>query len=361
MGRPKKNQDIEEVEVEQATEEKSEKKKVSLEASIAKKFGDNVMVDAQYIFDKKSVVIPISPALDSITGGMPEGGWLTFTGQPKCGKSTTSLFFAATAQDPKYGGESAPEGRDVYFYAVEGRLKERDIAGIPHLNRKKFHIIQSTPGHILNAADYLEIADQFINEKPGSVHVIDSYSALCTDAEKTGSMADMQRADGAKALAKFCRKVCNIVPVNNCIVVGITHQMGNPTGHSEWKEKSGQAIAYQVDVKLKCLYHKAWKLTGDSPQIGQEVIWTCVNTARHIPPGGQTTGWIRYGIGIDITKEVLNMAIDLGIIEKGGTWYTFPMFDNAKAQGLEKACELMRGIPNSVETIYSKVREMMGI
>lgn len=345
-----------------AIEKEKKGKKLSVEANIIKQFGDNVLVDAQYIFNKKQVVIPIGPALDSITGGIPEGSWVVFTGQPKCGKSTTALFFAATAQDPKYGGECCPEGRHVYFYPVEGRLKERDLAGIPHLNRDRFHVIQSTPGNILCASDYLEIADQFINEKPGSVHIIDSYSALCTEAEKTGTMADMQRADGAKALAKFCRKTCNVVPVNNCIVIGITHQMGNPgMGHSPWKEKSGQAVAYQSDVKIQCLYHKPWKLKEDGPQIGQEVIWTCLNTARQIPPGQQCTSFIRYGMGIDVAKEVLDMAVDLGLIERGGAWYTFPMFDNAKAQGLEGACQLMRNTPNGVEIVYGKLREMLGM
>ena len=352
----KKKDDVEEVIVE---EKKS--KKLSVEQNIKKQFGDGVLVNAQYVFDKKSVVIPISPALDAITGGMVEGGWLTLTGQPKCGKTTTALYFAATAQDPKYGGECCPEGRHVYFYAAEGRLKERDLAAIPHLNRERFHIIQSTPGHILDAADYLEIADQFINEKPGSIHLIDSYSALCTEAEKTGTMSDMQRADGAKVLAKFCRKVCNIVPVNNCIVIGITHQMGNPNGHSEWKEKSGQAVAYQVDVKLKCLFHRAWTLGQDGPQVGQEVNWTCVNTARHIPPGQKCVSYIRYGIGIDVYKEVFDMGVDLGLIEKGGAWYTFPMFDNVKAQGSEKGCELIRSTPGGYEQLYGKIQEMLGM
>jgi len=369
MGRPKKNTNEEVVEVVEGAEQKEgevvkekKEKKLSVEANVKKQFGDNVLVNAQYIFDKKSVVIPISPALDSITGGMVEGGWLTLTGQPKCAKTTTALYFAATAQDPKYGGECCPKGREVYFYAIEGRLKERDLAGIPHLNRDRFHIVQSTPGHILSAADYLEIADQFINEKPGSIHIIDSYSALCTEAEKTGTMADMQRADGAKALAKFCRKVCNVVPVNNCIVVGITHIMGNPgMGNSLWKEKSGQAIAYQVDVKLKCLYHKPWLAYTEGPQIGQEGVWQCLNTATYIPPGQQTTSFVRYGIGIDVAKEVFTMGVDLGIIEQGGAWYTFPMFDGQKAQGAEKACELIRNIPNGVEAIYSKIREMLGM
>ena len=358
MGKKKQTEEVLESSAEPVKKGKSA---TSVEEGIAKQFGDNILVNCNYIFEKKSVVIPISPALDSITGGMPEGGFLTLTGQPKCGKTTTALYFSATAQDPRYGGECCPEGRHVYFYAVEGRLKERDLEGIPHLVRDRFHIIQSIPGKILNAADYLEIADQLINEKPGSVHIIDSYSALCTEAEMTGAMGDFQRADGAKALAKFCRKVCNVVPVNNCIVIGITHQMGNPNGKSEWKEKSGQAVAYQVDVKLKCLWIEPWKLGEQGPQVGQLGHWQCINTATKTPPGQQTISYIRYGTGIDVAREVIDMAADLGIVTKGGAWYAFPMFEDQKAQGMEKACILVRSIPNGINIIYDKVKEMLGL
>jgi recombination protein RecA len=336
-------------------------KSLSLEAHIQKEFGDNILVDANYVFNHKGVVIPISPSLDTITGGMPEGGFFTLTGQPKCGKTTTSLDFASTAQNPKYGGECCPDGRHVYFYAAEGRLKERDIAGIPHLVRDRFHIIQSAPGKILNAADYLEIAEKFISEKPGSVHIIDSYSALCTDLETTGSMSDQQRADGPKVIAKFCRKVCNKVPVNRCIVIGITHQMGNPTGYSEFKEKSGQSIAYQVDVKLKCNAFRKWTLSEDGAAIGQETDWTCPNTATYVQPWGKCTSYIRYGKGIDKTKEALNLAVDLGIVLKGGAWYTFPMFNDRKAQGIENCVQIIEDIPGGYDKLYEAVKDMMGL
>ena len=52
--------------------------------------------------------------------------------------------------------------------------------------------------------------------------------------------------------------------------------------------------------------------------------------------------------------------MDLGLIKKGGSWYTFPMFDDAKAQGLENSCQLVKNIPNGYNTIYSKVKEMLG-
>jgi RecA/RadA recombinase len=163
---------------------------------------------------------------------------VVLTGQPKCGKTTTSLDFAANAQKPEYGSGSYKDGRMVYYLNIEGRLKKRDLEGIPGLNLEKFDVIGSQTGKILRAEEYLQIAERIINQEPGCVVIIDSYSALCTEAEITSDMDKMQRADGAKLLAKFCRKVANVIPVNKNIVIGITHLMGNPTGYgAEFKEK----------------------------------------------------------------------------------------------------------------------------
>jgi RecA/RadA recombinase len=212
---------------------------MSLKDDVKKNFGDNILLTANSIIEKNLLTIPVSPALDIVlNGGIPEGSFVIFTGQPKCGKTTTSLDFCATAQKPEYAYGSFKAGREVYYLNIEGRLKKRDLEGIPGLNLERFNIIGSQEGKILHAEEYLQIAERIINEIPGSVLIIDSYSALCTEAEITSDMNKMQRADGAKLLAKFCRKVANVIPVNRNIVIGITHLMGNPgMGHSEWKEK----------------------------------------------------------------------------------------------------------------------------
>jgi recombination protein RecA len=241
-------------------------------------------------------------------------------------------------------------------------LKKRDLEGIPGLNLDKFHIVGSQEGKILHAEEYLQIGERIINELPGSIVIIDSYSALCTEAEITSDMNKMQRADGAKLLAKFCRKVANVIPVNKNIVIGITHLMGNPGyGNAEWKEKSGQAIAYQTDIKLKAKFFKKWNLSDDSPQIGQEVEWEVLCSALG-PPGGSITSYIRYGTGIDKHMELLNLAVDLGLINKGGAWYTITTVeDKPKFQGLEKARQYLVDNPKTYNDLLEKVYETMGI
>ena len=334
---------------------------MGLQESITKDFGSNIILSGNSVIDKKSLTIPVSPALDIIlNGGIPEGSFVVLTGQPKCGKTTTSLDFAATAQKEEYS-TGAP--RNVYYLNIEGRLKKRDLEGIPGINLDKFHIVGSQTGKILHAEEYLQIGERIINEDPGCVLIIDSYSALCTEAEITSDMDKMQRADGAKLLAKFCRKVANVIPVNKNIVIGITHLMGNPTGYgAEFKEKSGQAIAYQVDVKMRAKTFKPWLLGAENTQVGQEVEWQTLCSALG-PPGGVITSYIRYGKGIDKQMELVNLSVDMGIIHKGGAWYTLGFLNDEKAkfQGAEKVRQFLIDNPKVFSDLYIEVKKTMGI
>lgn len=335
---------------------------MALKDDLKKTFGDEILMSGNSIKEKEVVIIPLSPSLDMVlNGGVPEGSFVVLTGQPKCGKTVTSLSLAATALEPKYQG-SLEKPRHAYYLNIEGRLKKRDIEGIKGLDLERFTLIGSTQGKILHAEEYLQIAERIINQEPGSIIIIDSYSALCTEAEITSDMNKMQRADGAKLLAKFCRKVANVIPVNKNIVVGITHLMGNPTGYgAEFKEKSGQAIAYQTDIKLRAKKFSPWLLGKENTQIGQEVEWQVVCSALG-PPGATTTSYIRYGEGIDKSMELFNIAVDIGIISKGGAWYTFTeLEEQPKFQGAEKARDFMVSNPDIYESLSNKVKEALGV
>jgi recombination protein RecA len=336
---------------------------MTLKEDVTKNFGDDIILSGNALMDKNVLTIPVSPSLDLVlNGGIPEGSFVVLTGQPKCGKTTTSLDFAATAQKPEYAHGSFKDGREVYYLNIEGRLKKRDLEGIPNLNLDKFHIIGSQLGKILHAEEYLQIAERIINEIPGCVLIIDSYSALCTEAEITSDMDKMQRADGAKLLAKFCRKVANVIPVNKNIVIGITHLMGNPTGYgAEFKEKSGQAIAYQTDVKLRAKTFRPWTVGNEATQIGQEIEWQVLCSALG-PPGGSITSYLRYGQGIDRHTEIINLASDIGVIHKGGAWYSLTIGEEKlKFQGTEKLRQYLVDNPASYDSLSATLKETMGI
>ena len=336
---------------------------ISIEKDILKEFGEGVIRSGSSVVDSELLTIPISPSLDVVLGGgIPEGSFVVLTGQPKCGKTTLSLHFAARCQEAKYNGELCKDGREVYFFNIEGRLKKRDLEGIPGLDLDRFHVIGSEPGKILSAEDYLSIAEKTINNVPGSVVILDSYSALCTEAEITSGMDKMQRADGAKLLAKFCRKVANVVPVNKNVVIGITHLMGNPTGYgAEFKEKSGQAVAYQVDVKLRASRFSPWEIAGT--QIGQTIEWQVITSALG-PPGGRIESYLRYGEGIDELTELIVLGTDLGIIQKAGAWMTLSFVEEEekpKFQGIEKCRIALLENPQFRESLQNSIKGFLGI
>lgn len=338
-----------------------------IEESIIEEYG-NILLSGNSIKDARQIVIPVSPAINiGIGGGIPEGTWFVLTGKPKVGKTTTALHFAVKAQQLKYANPKlCPDGRRVYYLNVEGRIKERDLEGFPGLDMNRFKMIQSEPGNILNAEKYLSIAEKLITSVPGCVIIIDSYSSLCTEAEMVGSMADQQRADGAKLLAKFCRKMANIVPVNRCIVVGITHIMSDPSGMSKGdREKSGNAVAFQADIKLWGKWGEEWKL-GEK-QIGQKAHWDIKFSAIG-PPGAKVISLLRYGIGIDEESELAQLAVDIGLIKAKGSWYgliflqeTAEYESSVKCQGLEGIRKHLIDNPADKIKLEHQIYDLMGI
>lgn len=332
-------------------------------AEITKEFGQGVISTAHTFLDEKKVVIPVSPALDvALNGGIPEGSWVTLTGPPKIGKSSLALWIGYKAQQQEYGS------RDIYYLSIEGRLKEMNISGLPLLNKDKFFPIRSTEGNILNAHQFLSIAEKIICTKPQSVVILDSVSALCTETEMNAGMDEQQRADGPKLLAKFCRKMANRIPINKTIVIAITQLSSNPSGYgSPVTEKSGYAIAYQVDVKLKAKKREYWESKTSKKPIGQIVDWL-VETSALGAPGGVAQSYLRYGHGIDELTELISLGTDLGLISAAGAWYSCPFLSeyvtdynekDFKFQGQERLYEFFKGNPDKVQYLQQAFNKLV--
>jgi len=334
----------------------------SIEDTILKEFGKDILSNSQSILDANNMTIPVSPSMDIVLGGgVPEGSFVVLTGVPKSGKSTLALDFAGTAQQIQYACDlGRKEGRHVYYSNIEGRLKKRDLKGIHSLNLdpKYFTIIGSQLGNILSGENFIDINERLINDKPGDIFIIDSFSALCTAGEMKADIGDRYRADAPLLLAKFCRRLSNVIPVNKSIVIGITHIIANQgIGMSPWIEASGRKLQYQTDVKLKAAYFTPWK-SGEN-QIGQDINWICEATALNTPPGGKCVSKFRYGYGIDKEAELLNIAIDLGLVAKKGSWFELP--DGQKGQGLDKTSEILRNDTNLYAGLYKQAKEMLGL
>ena len=99
-----------------------------------------------------------------------------------------------------------------------------------------------------------------------------------------------------------------------------------------------------------------WLLEKENNQIGQEVEWQVVCSALG-PPGATTTSYIRYGEGIDKYMELFNLAVDIGIISKGGAWYTF----TSGKRLFQFMVEIFENNPTVYDNLVSEVSDALGI
>lgn len=327
------------------------------EKDIIKEYGD-VLLEANYILDDPPPVISVSPKIDiALGGGVPEGSLFILTGPEKVGKTVTALQFCRNAQQMLLENK---EKRKVYYGNIEGRIKKRDLEGIKGLdcNPDNFKIVGSTKGNILSGEKYLGIFDNIIHNEPHSVCIIDSFSALASEAELVGDIRDVQVAAMNRYLGKFTRKFANVLPINRVTLVGITHLMANiqkfGTGKSK-VEKSGNAIKYAQDVKLWAQYKEPLK-QGET-QIGQKVHWLIENSAIGAP-GQKVVSYIKYGVGIWDEYEIAELAKDFGIVE-GKTWLTLP--NGEKVQGMVNFCKYLEENPEAYKDLKSQVFETIGL
>ena len=320
---------------------------------IIKEYG-NVLHDPASITERPLQTLSVGPKLDiALGGGVPEGSLFIMTGPEKVGKTVTALTFCANAQKHYE--------RQVYYANIEGRLKKRDLQGITDLSLEpeKMQIIGSTEGNILSAEKYLSIIDNIVHTQPGSLAIVDSFSALSSESELTGNLADVQVMSVQKVLAKFCRRISNVLPINRVTVVGITHLMANVNRFGRGKtkvEKSGSALKYQVDVKLHAS-HSTPLMQGDT-QNGQTIHWQIVTSAIG-PPGQKVESHIRYGKGIWKEMELADLMIDFGLISKAGAWLKLP--NGEKIQGKVNLAKYLEQHPEEYQVFLNEVMSMVGI
>lgn len=321
------------------------------EKDIQEKYGEGVLMDSSFIYEEKQLIIPVSPLLDvGLNGGIPEGVMASFSGKPKCGKTTLALHFAANAQRPEYGEKK------VFYVDVEHRLKKMNLSSIKGL--KPINVIRSAPGAILDAAKFLNIITNTVKENPGCIVIVDSTSALCSNEELTSDIEGKTRPEVPGMLAKWTRQMSQILGLQKCIVIVIQHVMQNQGYGGGVSEDGGQKVQYHGDVKIRCKYIEKWTLSGHDKPVGQICHWDIVWGALGAPTDAD--GYIRYGEGIDFLTELIMVGIDLGFINKGGAWFTCTYLDEQpKFQGQEKLRNFLVENQEAAVVLNSKIREMM--
>lgn len=283
-----------------------------IKSDILKKYGYQ-MKPVSSIMDKPKKIIHISPLFDAnLSGGIPEGSVVLISGPQKAGKTTAALHIAKGASDL--------DGRPVFYFDVEGRYKEMNLNTVQGFDPDSMEWIHSTEEKILTGDDHLNIAWDVIQNVPNAVIIIDSTSQLCSSDELWGEIKQGIRPSGPMLLSAFTRKLSAVISVKNTIVVMIQHIIADTGMSRKTKAVSGgNKIQYQADVNLECSHYQDW-MDGEN-LIGKVSHWKVVTSALG-GPSPSFPAYIRYGVGLDKIKEVVELSEDMGLVSKAGAWYT---------------------------------------
>lgn len=313
-----------------------------------KKTWGNVIGVGRSISEEKRNILSISPAVDLNGGAFMEGTCVSLVGPEKVGKTTMALVGAVEAQR---------QGMTVFIDDIEERLKSLNVNGIPGLDLDKIQYIRSSEDCILSGTDHLKLVEVLLETIPHVYVIMDGMSAL-----QDNTVADVinkeDRGAYNKPISRFLNKIPPVLRVKKSILVGITHQIANTSGYGYAKvEKASNRWKYQTDTKLVC---KNWKyIEEDGKKIGKEVTWECVQSATG-SPGSEFTSYLRFGQGIDKLREIVEIAAQVGIIEKPekGAWFTYK---EQKFQGVANMCNYLAENKEEYDSVYGQLKELIGI
>lgn len=308
------------------------------------------LLSASSILDAEKIIIPWSPQIDKgLGGGIMSGSTVVVSGPPKLGKTTSLLHLCKNAQKLGY---------TIFYGDIECRLQKRDLLGVKglDLSEDKFKLIRSTKERILEGEEYIEEIEKVLKTHDKAIAIADSLSALCCKDLIEGDIKDRYRDSSPLLISRFCKRVCNYIGITNNVFIGVTHLIANQgQGHKVWIEASGNKIKYASDFKLRGTHTKPW--TTNDIQIGQEINWICEYSAIG-SPNRTCISKLRYNEGIDEYAEIIELAIELGVLKKSASWIQFD--ENNKWQGVDKTVTGMQENPEIFDKVNKEVRSLLG-
>lgn len=324
---------------------------------IYKQFGVNPKTYMTKIIDDQYDVIPVSPHVDaSCGGGIKSGSIVIISGPEKLGKTTLCLQIIANAQ--KMGKD-----RNGHYIDAENRLQKRDVEGINGLitDPSRLSIVGPEDGVYLTGENALSMVETLVNTQRNSVIVLDSLDVLATKKELEYNFGDNVFVAGMPRLNSiFCRKMAQTLRDTGNILCMITHKHANIGGMGNAKKKNdggGTKLKYAANYKFDLKY-KQEEFDG-AHKIGHKVYFSCEYSAIKTPFSASQNlkhFYHTFGYGIDNVKEICELAVDLGVVARGGSWYTV---GEEKMQGLNKAQEYLKANPKILDDIQKQCKEMM--
>ena len=329
------------------TGEERERMVAATTSEIEKKFGKGaIMRFGDGGPDLEVEAIPTgSVALDVALGigGVPRGRIIEIYGPESSGKTTLSLEILAQAQ---------AMGGVVAFIDAEHAL---DPGYAAHLGVDIDEVLISQPD---TGEQALEICDMLVRSGAIDCIVVDSVAALVPRAEIEGEIGDTTVGLQARLMSQALRKLAGSLAKSNttCIFINqLREKIGVMFGNPE-TTPGGRALKFFSSVRMDIRRVDTIRENGE--MIGNRVRVKVVKN-KVAPPFKQAEFDIMYGTGISKEGSTLDMAVEYGIVNKSGAWYTYDV--DRLGQGREAAKEFLRTNPDLFSEIDHKVRVAAGL
>ncbi len=320
-------------------------KKKALETAMAyieKQFGKGAIMK---LGDAKAMDVEAIPTgsmtLDMALGigGVPRGRIIEIYGPESSGKTTGALHIIAETQ--KMGGE-------VAFIDVEHAL---DPVYAEKLGVDIDNMLVSQPD---SGEQALEIAEALTRSGAIDCIVIDSVAAMVTKAEIDGEMGDTHVGQLARLMSQAMKKLTGVIGKSNTTAVFINQvreKIGVMYGNPE-TTPGGRALKFYSSVRIEV--RRGEQIKNGSEVIGNRTRCKVVKN-KVAPPFKECEFDIMYGKGISRVGEVLDMAVDMGIVKKGGAWFSY---DEMKlGQGRDNSKDFLVSNPDIMQEIEDKLKE----
>ena len=326
--------------------ENTEKKK-ALEAAMSqteKQFGKGSVMKLGEFKAMEIEAIPTGAlSLDMALGigGVPRGRIIEVFGPESSGKTTLALHVVAEAQ--KMGGEAA-------FIDAEHAL---DPTYAQALGVNVDSLLVSQPD---NGEQALEITEQLVRSGAVDIIVVDSVAALVPRSEIEGDMDDSHVGLHARLMSQALRKLTGAINKSNCIIIFINQlreKVGVIYGNPE-VTTGGRALKFYSSMRIDVRKTEQLKAPGNE-FIGSRTRAKIVKN-KVAPPFKQAEFDIMYGTGIDKIGEIADLAVTLGIVSKGGAWFTY---GEERFQGKEKFKEYIKANPDVQLELENKIKSML--
>ena len=274
-------------------------------------------------------------------GGYPKGRIIEIYGPEASGKTTLAIHAIAQAQ--KAGGIAAIIDAEHAFDRTYAKALGVDLETL----------LISQPD---NGEQALEIADNLIRSGAIDIVVIDSVAALTPKAEIEGEMGDNKVGLQARLMSQALRKLtANISKTNTCCIFinQLREKIGIMFGNPE-TTTGGNALKFYASVRLDI--RRTTQIKDGEEALGNHVKVKVVKN-KMAPPFKKAEFDIVFGEGISHTSELVDLGVELGIISKSGSWFSYN--EQKLAQGREAVKKLLQDNPELAEEIEAKIRAAM--